>query len=158
MGRSRTFKLSIALLFFLLFLAPPNVYAAGIQTQFVEVILENLKTGESYSLAKERNFPLSITNTGDGSVVIKVEPLRPEPVELIKGFEPIPDPSWIRFERDVFTVSPNGTGQTDILITIPNDRRYLGKKYQVTIFSRSISGMIGVGFRSRVLFSIDSAK
>ncbi|MFQ5801941.1 MAG: hypothetical protein ACE5JQ_03475 [Candidatus Methylomirabilales bacterium] len=134
------------------------MFAGGLRTYFVEAILHDLKIGKSYSLLKVRNLPLSITNTGEGSVRLKIEALRPEPDETLSGFEPIPDPSWISFERDIFTVEPKGTGQTDITISVPDDERYLGKRYQVVIFSRTTSGMIGAGFRSRLLFSIDSVR
>lgn len=132
--------------------------AAGLRTHFVRVRLENLKIGKSYSLRKERNLPLSITNASRSRAYLKIEALSPQPHEMISGFEPIPALSWIGFEHDLLTLEPESTGQTDIIISVPDNTQYLGKRYQVMIFSRTISGMFGAGFKSRLLFSIDAAR
>ena len=136
-----------------LFMGAERLCAGELSTQFVEVTLDQVQIGQSVRL----RVPLTITNLGANSARIKVDAVTPKPFELRDGYEAIPDPSWIRFERDTFTVEPNETEQTVVILDVPYDVAYLGKRYQVTIFSRSISGMIGVGFRSRVLFSIDSA-
>jgi len=88
-------------------------------------------------------------NTGANSTRIKADAVKPVPVEILDGYEAIPDPSRVRFEGDTFTVEPNETEQTVVILDVPYDVAYLGKRYQVIIFS--------LGFRSRVLFSIDSA-
>jgi len=144
--------LAIVLVLSLLFLGGEWVGAGGLRTTFTEVTLHQVQIGQSVRL----RVPLTITNTGATSTRIKVDAVKPAPVEILDGYEAIPDPSWIRFERDTFTVEPNETEQTVVILDVPYDVAVLGKRYQVTIYSRSISGMIGVGFRSRVLFSIDS--
>ncbi|MEE9523006.1 MAG: hypothetical protein V3W05_09395, partial [candidate division NC10 bacterium] len=116
------------------------------------VTLDQVKIGQSVRL----RVPLSITNLGANGTRIKVDAVTPAPFELRDGYESIPDPSWIRFERDTFTVEPNETALTDVILDVPYDVAYLGKRYQVIVFPRSIDGMVGIGFRSRVLFSIDA--
>ncbi len=131
-----------------------GVCAGGLRTLFVEVTLDRVKIGQSYTLRP----PLAITNTGARSTQFKFEAVTPEPIELRDGYETIPDPSWIRFEREIFTVEPDGTAQTDVILDVPDDVAYLGKSYQVVIDSQSMGGTIGIGFRSKVLFTIDSVR
>ncbi len=135
-----------------LFMGAGGLSAGELSTQFVEVTLDQVKIGQSVRL----RVPLSITNMGASSTRIKVDAVTPEPSRLRDGYEAIPDPSWIRFERDTFTVEPNETELTDVILDVPYDVAYLGKKYQVIVSSRSIDGMIGIGFRGLVLFSIDA--
>ena len=51
--------------------------AGGLSCSIGEVVIENLKIGQTYSLRTLANLPLSLTNTGDESVVVRVDPLRP---------------------------------------------------------------------------------
>ncbi len=135
-----------------LFMGAERLCAGELRTQFVEVTLDQVKIGQSVRL----RVPLTITNLGANSARIKVDAVTPAPFELRDGYEAIPDPSWIRFERDTFTVEPNETEQTDVILDVPYDVAYLGKRYQVIVFPRSIGGMVGIGFRGRVLFSVDA--
>jgi hypothetical protein len=129
--------------------------AAGLSTGFSEVILENLEIGSSYSTASAANLPLAVVNTGEEPVNLKIELLKPAPAELKEGFEPIPDLNWIELkQKEFFNLEPKQTAVTDVIIHIPNEQQYKGKKYQVYIWSHTVSTNIGVGLKSKLLFSI----
>ena len=104
------------------------------------------------------NLPLAVENTGDKNVNLKIDVLPPNKDELKEGYEPLPDSSWIKIAKDLFEVEPKGMAVTDVIISIPDDERYLGKRYQAWIWSHTVGpGMIGVGLKSRILFSIAEA-
>ena len=129
--------------------------AAGLSSTFSEVKIENLSIGTSYSTTKEAGLPLNVVNTGDEPIDLKVDILLPEQSELKEGFEPIPDIGWITLENDEFKgVKPKDSAIADVNISIPDDPKYLGKKYQVFIWSHTIGKRIGVGLKSKLLITI----
>lgn len=131
------------------------LYAAGISTGFSEVRLENLRIGISYSVKKTANMPLVIMNTGSNPIDLKVELLAAEPAELKEGFLPIPDLSWVKLERrDFKDIKPGAEAVTDVIISIPQDKKYQGKKYQLFIWSHTVGKAIGIGLKSKLIFTI----
>jgi hypothetical protein len=147
------------IILFLSCLAGGSIDAAGLRTTFVEVILEDLEIGGIYNITELINLPLVVENTGDEAITLRIDVVLPSKDELKEGYEPIPDPSWIKVSQDVFEVEPRGKAVTDVIISIPDDERYVGGSYQVWIWSHTIGpGMIGVGLKSRILFSIAGAK
>ena len=133
--------------------------AAGLSTGFSEVNLEGLDIGKSCSTKETAGLPLIVVNTGEESLDLKMEVLLPEAQELKEGFEPIPDLGWIKLEQTEFKgIGHNDSAATDVIITIPDDKQYLGKKYQVFIWSHTVGRNIGVGLKSKLLFSIAKDK
>jgi hypothetical protein len=132
--------------------------AAGLKTTFVKVTLENLRIGDTYNIRRLANLPLAVYNTGADTIGLKVEPTVPLAGELREGYEPIPDPSWVTLTQEIFEgIRPGAPGMTDVVISIPNDVRYLGKRYQVMIWSHTVgAGLIACGLKSEVLLSISS--
>lgn len=136
-----------------------SVYALGLTTRFSQVTLENLETGKSYSTKELAGLPLEVVNTGKEPVDLKIELLLPEPGELKQGFQPIPDLSWIKLEKKEFkNILPNAAASTDVVINIPDEPRYAGKKYQLFIWTHTVGPTIGVGLKSKLLFTISKKK
>ena len=135
-----------------------NVEAGSVSTGFTQVVLEELEPGKTYSTTEERGIPLDVANETEASLRIKIDILQPKGQELIEGYEPIPDISWITLEKNEFKLEPGGVGITDVKISIPDDKEYRGKKYQVYLFSYTTGRAVGVGLRSRLLFTIAPAK
>lgn len=130
-------------------------YAAGLSTTFSEVTLEGLEIGKGYSTKELANLPLAVVNTGEEPIDLKVEILLPEPEELKEGYEPIPDINWIRLKKSSFKgIKPKKAAVTDVKILIPADDIYKGKKYQVFIWTHSVGSAIGIGLKSKLLFTI----
>lgn len=132
-----------------------SLEASGLSTGFSEVVLDNLMIGKTYSTNETVNLPLLVVNTGAEAVDLKIEVIMAEPSELKAGYEAMPDLSWIKLEKaDFKEILPNEAAKTDVIISIPNDKRYSGKKYQVFIWTYTVGRKVGVGLKSKLLFSI----
>lgn len=144
------------ILFLILWLSPhPVLEAAGLSTGFSEVTLENLEIGKSYSTKEVAKLPLVVVNTGNEPIDLKIELLMPQSEELKEGFQAIPDLGWIKLEQTDFReIQPNEAATCDVIISIPGEAQYQGKKYQLFIWSHTVGRRIGVGLKSKLLFSI----
>ncbi|MDI6641756.1 MAG: hypothetical protein QME68_05540 [Elusimicrobiota bacterium] len=136
-------------------------YSGGIGTKLGEVWIDNVRYGVQFSLRESLNMPLKITNKSVKPVEIKMEVWinKPGDKDLIEGYEPLPDASWVTLEKEFFPrVEPGADAETDVFINIPKDKKYLGKKYQFYIWSRTTGGLsnINVGVMSRFLVSVIS--
>jgi len=134
----RNFKLPILSLFVIL-AATGIAVAGGLSSHFIEVKLKDVKIGKIYSVKEETGKLLDISNTTeDMTLDIAIESEKPEDYNLVSGYEPIPDLSWVVIEKGYFEkVGPGESIETDILISIPRDEEYAGKKYQVYIYSHT---------------------
>lgn len=139
---------------------PCDARGAGLKTTFVRVSLDNLRIGGTYNIREMANLPLAVYNTGDAPVALRVEPTAPVAGETREGYEPIPDPAWISFSQDTFEgIEPNRAAIADVVISIPDDQQYLGKRYQVMIWSHTVGdGFVACGLKSEVLFTTSSTR
>jgi hypothetical protein len=136
------------------FFAQP-AFAGGLSTPFGEVLVENLPIGRDYSLEKEAKTPLVVNNTSGIAVSLKIEILTPQESELKEGFQPIPDVSWVKLSQTEFVVEPGEAAKTDVIISIPDKEKYRGGKYQVFIWSHTVGRAVGVGLKSKLLFTVE---
>ena len=151
------------ILSFLVFATYNVVKAGGLSTQLGEVVIENLQIGQTYNLKELANLRIIVTNTGDYSVDLRMDILLPDSSELRKGAEPIPDTSWVRLSQNVFVLGPDEKATSDIILSIPEDDKYLGEKYQVTIWSHTLGGkgtgmFLAYGLKTRIIFTTDTVK
>lgn len=140
---------------------PFKAKAGGLSTQLGEVVIENLKIGQTYSLKELANLSLIVTNTSDYKVDLKIEVLIPEFSELRKNSEPIPDPSWIGVDKDFFELPPGEKAISNIIISIPDDEEYFGKRYHAMIWSHTVGGkgfVLAYGLKTGVIFTIDTTR
>ncbi len=49
------------------------------------------------------------------------------------GYEPIPDPSWITFKKAEQNIEADQIGTFSLIVTVPKDEKYRGKKYAALI-------------------------
>jgi hypothetical protein len=103
-----------------------------------------------------------VSYSGDVPVDLKFEPVIPGSGELKSGYEPVPDASWITISKKNASLLPDETVTADVTITVPNDEKYLGKKYQAYMLITSVSpkdssasGMsITLALKGRILFAV----
>jgi len=150
-------------LFILTLFVATAVQARGLSTSLGEVVVENLQVGQTYSLKQLANLRLTVTNNSDDSVALKMDILSPDSSQLKKGSSPIPDILWLKLSQSAFVLGPNEIALSDITLSIPDENRYLGKKYQVAIWSHTValagSAMsLGLGLKSRIIFTTDTAR
>lgn len=161
------FKILFFLSISLILQSPAFLNARGLSTTFASVKVDNLKIGQTYSIKELINYPLKVSYNDDpeAAVGLKIDVQIPQESEIKEedkqqGFEPIPDTSWIKLEKDFFALRGGETASSDIIISIPYDIRYLGKKYQVYFWSHTVplqEGGFGlaVGLRSKLFITID---
>lgn len=135
----------------------PWANALGIRTKFGLVVVENLQPGRTYNIRELVGLPLRVVNASDKQVTIKMDIQKPGQQKSMvrKHFEPIPDLSWIKLSRDFFVVDPGQSAIADVFITIPDDDKYLGKRYQVNIWSHTIGkSFLKVGLMSKLRITV----
>lgn len=140
---------------------PPLCRAGGLRCSIGEVMVENLGIGQEHSLKELANLPLLITNTGDQSVLVRVEPVVPAAEDLRYGAAPIPDISWVSAEEDSFELAPQATESVNLRIRVPDDPRLLGAKFQVGVWSHTLPQpgvLVACGLNSRVIFGINPVR
>jgi hypothetical protein len=150
--------LFVFLLFILQFSTVKPSYTAGLSTSFGKILIENLQIGETYNTKDLINLPLKIKNTSNITLTLKVEPAYPGKNQLEMDFEAIPDLSWIKIEKEILTIPAKETRETNLFLSIPKNKKYLGKKFIVYFWSHSIAGTgsIAIGLKSKLLFTIAS--
>jgi hypothetical protein len=146
-------KKTAIIIIIVLSIAVSIAYAMGISTAFGRIKIDNIKTGQTYSMKDDAGMMFEVRNTSDMEITLKIKVLKPLQNELIEGYEPIPDAEWISLEKDLFTLEPEGSISTDIKISIPQDPSYKGKKYQANIWSHT-TGLLAVGLKSKLLIKI----
>jgi hypothetical protein len=131
--------------------------AIGLRTKFGKVQVRGLKIGQTYSLNKLLSLPYRLVNTGGRTEEVRLDvvPLSGEPQP---GYEPIPDVNWVTLEKHEFSVAPNHEAVSDVIISIPNDAKLLGKRYEVHLWAHTTAkeGMFNVGLESSLLLEIAS--
>jgi len=139
---------------------PTPAPAAGIRTDFGDVVIDNLGIGQTYNLRELAGVPLKVTNTGIGTIDLLIDPHIPSGDMILGtrrelGYRPIPDASWVSVSKSQFILPPNESAYTDVIIKIPNDPSLYGKKFQASIYSRSTDlGGLNLGVWSHLLIKI----
>jgi len=127
----------------------------NIHSSFGEVVMENLRLGETYNTREMVNLPLMITNYSDEKITVFLSVKQPGPDQMREGYELIPDTHWIELSVDRMEIEPGSHGAADVIIHVPNDEKYARRRYQVLINSTaSGKGNISLGLYHKLLFSI----
>ena len=151
---------NIIIIMFMLVAFTPVVFGFGLSVTWSEVRIDNLKIGVTYNLKEAARLPFQVTYRGDKEAEVIVDVLSPKKDELKEIYEPIPNVSWIQLTNSRFILGPGENGYSDVIITIPNDKKYFRKKYQVQLYTHAVPGYgsggatLGVAVGSRLLISI----
>jgi len=133
-------------------LIPMTAFAGGLSSNWGEVVVDNLEPGKEYNLNGILNTSFKITNNFDEAVTLEISALIPEEAELKAGYIPIKDVSWVKVASAVI-IPAREQKIIPISITIPSGNDFNGKKYQFWIWTRTAGQAVGVGLKSRILFS-----
>ena len=148
-------KLIVAAVIAAVFAFPLRAAASGLRTALGEVVIRNLKIGQTYSMYKLVNLPMRVVNTGSDDIDLKISTVRPS--ILNEGYEEVPSLDWVKVDQSTFSVAPNREAMTDIVISIPNDPKLLGRRFQADIWTHSTDPRaLQVGLQSHILLQIDS--
>ena len=142
MRRKRTFWLLALSAVFLIMLSNAVLCkrkpGQGLSTKFSDIILGNLKPGMVYSLKKERGLPYKVMNTGDTKRTLEIKVEKPGGGQLKPGYEPIPDPAWIRIIPERFELAPGEESNCDIIISIPQDEKFANRHFQALLVTMPV--------------------
>src|SRR6185503_5788366 len=144
----------------LLSLAQP-VFAGGLSCSVGEVVIENLKIGQRYSLKTLANLPLTLTNTSDHAVRVAIQPMVPDSSELRQGAEALPSVSWASAKPDTLEFAPKEMKSAELILEIPDDESLFGRKFQAMFWSHTLpraGELLAYGLKSRVIFTIDTSR
>lgn len=132
--------------------------AAGLRTPFGEVVVKNIKIGQTYSLYKLLNLPLRVVNTGSEETDLAIETILLPAHDMRPNYEPLGSSDWVKVAQSSFTVGPNREAATDLIISIPNDPSLLGRRFEADIYSHTVSrhGVYAVALLSRLMIHVDS--
>lgn len=148
-----------------LLLSGSPVHAAyNVGTKFADVIMENVTQGKVYNLRTMRNLPYRVHNDSDGEVDLMVSIEIPDAAQMKPGYEPIPDPSWVRVVPSRFKLAKGEQGIVDVILQVPTDEAYKNHHYQAHIICKTAdpepgetTGLaFGVNLQSRLRFSVAS--
>jgi len=153
-GVPSAFVLALAIL-----ALPPqgSARAGGLRCSIGEVVVENLAAGHSWSLRSLANLPLVLTNSGDDSAIVRVDPHVPGPDQLRHNAEPVGAASWGYAVPDSFALAPHETKLVDLGLRIPNDTTLCGRTFQIMFWSHTLAtpgNLLAFGLDSRVIFSV----
>lgn len=137
--------------------------AQALRTNYAEVLVENLQIDAQYNMTQLANLPLEIINNSGQTMALKIEPVLPEKPR--EGFAPIPSVKWVKIAQPSVVLKAGEKFKTDVLISIPNQKKYLGKKYEVQIWSHETGSaenkdllQVVFGVKGRLLFTIAPIK
>ncbi|MEW6042164.1 MAG: hypothetical protein AB1633_11650 [Elusimicrobiota bacterium] len=139
-----------------------NTCFGGLTTLTADIVVTNLKIGQTYNLTQLANMPYRIQNTGNFETKIVVDIFPPSLKKVKTGYEPIPDVNWVKLSKREFLLLPMEEEKSDIIISIPDDESLLGKKYEVLFHATTrpkkptepTSFAISVGVFSSIRFDI----
>lgn len=114
------------------------VQAKSLRTQFAEVRISHVKIGRTYSLDKTLNMPLRIINMGHDSMELQIDVMAPRTEDLRPGYEPVIDTGWIKLRKNRFVLQDAQEAVSDVIISLPRDRKLLGRRFQALLRSHAI--------------------
>ena len=161
--RLRRLALAMTLCVTSYFLLANTCLYASIATNFSDLVLENLELGGFYNLRTLRNCPMVIKNTDNYPIIVEIRLEIPKKINLMPGYEPIPDTEWLKIVPAKYRLGPFEKGSSDVIITIPNDEKLIGRHFQASILTSSLAAdmapsqfSVAVGCVTRMRFSVAS--
>lgn len=111
------------------------VHASGLKVQPGGLLIQNVPPGVEFDVSKSAGIMLEIFNNNDGEHVYTITSKTPSQAgfSVTVGYLDIPDPSWFHYSKNEVRIPANGSASVRMLISIPNDERYIGKKWEVII-------------------------
>lgn len=135
-----------------------TVWAAAFTVNYSDIVLENLQPGIPVSLLQKAAFTLGINNVDTLSANMCLEVVAPNKNQLKEGYEPIPDVTWIKFDRESCWIKPNQTENFNMIVYVPYNERLFGKKYEAIITAYTLEGVLKINIKSKVFISFTAER
>lgn len=131
-------------------------WSAGLTANFGEVVVDGLRIGYPFSMSERAHLPYIVSNPGLEEIDVKIEVKAPPADKVKKGYEPIPDVSWVKLEKNSFLIKPYGSVSTDVILDIPKDKNLIGRKFEVSLFPYTLQGILRIQVQSNILFTVSN--
>ena len=125
----------------------PATARAGFGIDPGKVFIDNLYPGA------QADVPVTIYNQNTYDATFQVRVRQPDYTE--EGYEPLPYPGWVTITPDSLTIEAGGEEEVLVIIAMPPDADYSGKKCEVwvTFAEQGSSGMVRIEIASRFLIT-----
>ena len=93
---------------------------------------------------------IKIVNAGDEDLTVTLSPAREwdDAARIQDGYEPVPNPHWLRFDPGVVTVRAGAIGRARVWADVPRESRYAGRRWALVAAVDAVAG----GRRTRRYF------
>lgn len=127
----------------------------GLSTRFVDVEVENVKVGTPVRLVQLKSKRYSVRNRSSVPMHVRVQIGSPRVEDVYAGYEPIPDPSWVKVVPEEFLLQPNQRIFARIWIHVPAKAEYIGRHFQAKITATTDQSpyVVAAAVQSRLRFS-----
>ncbi len=96
--------------------------------------LKDIPVGKSYDVRNEQKKAIRIANFGQDVLEMQLGSVEWEKrLHMPEGYEPIPNPEWVVFKSSNVKVDGEAIEQTRMIIKIPDEPQYKGKKYAALV-------------------------
>lgn len=96
--------------------------------------LTEVPLGRAWDSRKEARKTARVANYAKDALEIKMTVEKWDPgIPLPEGYEPIPDPSWIKVKTPSLTVAPDEIAQTGFVVDAPDEPRWRGKRWAALV-------------------------
>lgn len=111
------------------------VTAGGLRVQPGGLLIQNVPPGLDYDIYKTTGIQLEIFNNDDREHTYTITSKKPSEVGLGVGgeYSEIPDTSWFYYSKNEVTIPANSSTAIRMFLSIPDDEKYLSKKWEVII-------------------------
>lgn len=111
------------------------VTAAGLMVQPGGLLIQNVPPGLDYGIYENKGIQLEIFNNDDREHTYTITSKKPSEIGLSVSSEypEIPYTSWFYYSNNEVTIPANSSSAVRMFVSIPNDDKYLGKKWEVII-------------------------
>ncbi len=126
----------IGFLTVVLFIVPHITIGEGLTVEPGGLLLQNVPLGKVYDLHKETGMYIKVCNSLDRSVTYRISVQRPSEGgsgRWMVGYQEIPDPDFLSFDRNEVAIEPEGVGEVNLSLTLPDEPRYYNQHWAVTV-------------------------
>ena len=106
-----------------------------------EIYLRDVPVGRTYDARKEARKSIRVANFApDALAVLMTVEKWDRNYPLPEGYEPIPEPGWMRMSKSTVTVAGDQIGQASFTVKIPDDAKWKGKRFAAMVRTGLTSG------------------
>jgi len=126
----------VGFLTILLFIVPHMARGGGLTVEPGGLLLQKVPLGKVYDLHKETGMYIKVYNSLDRSVTYRISAQRPSEGgsgRWMVGYEEIPDPDFLSFDRNEVVIEPEGVGEVNLSLKLPDEPRYYNQHWAITV-------------------------